>query len=87
MVAALSIAVSVGPGLAQDVEKGANAFKKCSPCHAIGAGATNKVGPKLNGIEGRHSGQAPGFSIHPLNGWRMLGAALMVAGIALIAKF
>src|SRR5580700_5444082 len=28
-----------------------------------------------------------GMDIHPLNGWRMLGAALMVAGIALIARF
>jgi transporter family-2 protein len=28
-----------------------------------------------------------GIDIHPLNGWRMLGAALMVGGITLIAKF
>jgi transporter family-2 protein len=28
-----------------------------------------------------------GMDVHPLNGWRMLGGALMVAGIALIAKF
>ncbi len=28
-----------------------------------------------------------GMDIHPLNGWRMIGAALMVAGIALIARF
>ena len=28
-----------------------------------------------------------GMEMHPLNGWRMLGAALMVGGIALIAKF
>jgi transporter family-2 protein len=28
-----------------------------------------------------------GMDVHPLNGWRMLGAALMVAGIALIARF
>jgi bacterial/archaeal transporter family-2 protein len=28
-----------------------------------------------------------GMDIHPLNGWRMLGAALMMGGITLIAKF
>ena len=28
-----------------------------------------------------------GMEVHPLNGWRMLGAAFMVGGIALIAKF
>jgi bacterial/archaeal transporter family-2 protein len=28
-----------------------------------------------------------GMDVHPLNGWRMVGGALMVAGIALIAKF
>lgn len=28
-----------------------------------------------------------GMDVHPLSGWRMVGAALMVSGIALIAKF
>ncbi len=28
-----------------------------------------------------------GMEAHPLNGWRMIGAVLMVAGISLIAKF
>jgi bacterial/archaeal transporter family-2 protein len=28
-----------------------------------------------------------GMDVHPLNGWRMLGAALMVGGITLIARF
>jgi bacterial/archaeal transporter family-2 protein len=28
-----------------------------------------------------------GMEVHPLNGWRMFGAALMVGGITLIAKF
>lgn len=28
-----------------------------------------------------------GMEVHPLNIWRMLGAALMVGGITLIAKF
>ncbi len=28
-----------------------------------------------------------GMEVHPLNGWRLLGAALMVGGIALVARF
>jgi bacterial/archaeal transporter family-2 protein len=28
-----------------------------------------------------------GMDVHPLSGWRMLGAVLMVSGITLIAKF
>lgn len=28
-----------------------------------------------------------GMHVHPLNGWRLVGAALMVSGIALIARF
>jgi transporter family-2 protein len=28
-----------------------------------------------------------GMDVHPLNSWRILGAALMVGGVALIAKF
>jgi cytochrome c len=41
---------------AQDVEKGQRSFNKCLPCHAIGPGAENKVGPELNGLDGRHAG-------------------------------
>jgi cytochrome c len=62
VVAAALIAASTGTGLAQDVEKGQNAFKKCLPCHAIGPGATNKVGPVLNGLDGRHSGNVANFN-------------------------
>ena len=52
---------------AQDVEAGAQSFKKCLPCHSIGEGAKNKVGPELNGIDGRHSGTAPGYSYSEAN--------------------
>ncbi len=67
MTAAVLTALSVGSGFAQDVEKGANSFKKCLPCHAIGPGAANKVGPELNGLDGRHSGQAPNFNYSDAN--------------------
>ena len=36
-------------------------------CHSIGEGAKNKVGPELNGLDGRHSGTAPGYSYSEAN--------------------
>jgi cytochrome c len=62
MVTAALIAASMGAATAQDVEKGANSFKKCLPCHSIGPGAQNKVGPVLNGLDGRKSGSVPDFN-------------------------
>jgi len=53
--------------LAQDVAAGENSFKKCLACHAIGENAKNKVGPELNGLDGRHSGSAPGYSYTAAN--------------------
>ena len=52
---------------AQDVAAGETSFKKCTPCHSIGEGAKNKVGPELNGIDGRHSGAAEGYSYSDAN--------------------
>jgi cytochrome c len=48
--------------LAQDVAAGENSFKKCLVCHSLGEGAKNKVGPELNGLDGRKSGSVEGFS-------------------------
>ncbi|PZQ80440.1 MAG: cytochrome c family protein [Ancylobacter novellus] len=47
---------------AGDPAKGANVFKKCMACHAVGEGAKNKVGPELNGIIGRKMGSIEGFN-------------------------
>jgi cytochrome c len=47
---------------AQDAEAGKKVFNKCAPCHAIGPGATNKVGPNLNGVIGRKAGTEEGFA-------------------------
>ena len=52
---------------AQDAAAGEQSFKKCLPCHSIGEGAKNKVGPELNGIDGRHSGTAEGYSYSDAN--------------------
>lgn len=60
-------AMLTGAAHAQDAAAGEQSFKKCLPCHSIGEGAKNKVGPELNGIDGRHSGTAPGYSYSEAN--------------------
>jgi cytochrome c len=65
LVIAASIASSAAP--AQDVAAGKSSFNKCLACHAIGEGAKNKVGPELNGIDGRKSGTAEGYSYSDAN--------------------
>jgi cytochrome c len=67
IITAVLIAASTASGLAQDVAKGESAFKKCLPCHSVGPGATNKVGPELNGLDGRRSGEAAGFNYTEAN--------------------
>jgi cytochrome c len=57
----------MGSAQAQDAAKGKQVFNLCSPCHSIGPGATNKIGPELNGLDGRHSGTAPGFDYSDAN--------------------
>jgi len=52
---------------AQDVAAGKTSFNKCMACHAIGEGAKNKVGPELNGLDGRKSGTAEGYSYSEAN--------------------
>jgi cytochrome c len=53
--------------LTQDAQKGQMVFNMCLPCHSIGSGAQNKVGPELNGLDGRHSGSVPGFDYSDAN--------------------
>ena len=67
IVAAALIAVSTTAGLAQDVEKGANSFKKCLACHSSGPSAKNKIGPELNGLDGRKAGTVAGFNYSDAN--------------------
>lgn len=67
IAAAMLIAVSAGTGLAQDAEKGAIVFKKCLPCHSVGPGAANKVGPELNGLDGRRCGSAANYNYSDAN--------------------
>ena len=72
MVKIIVAASAVALGLtncahAQDTIAGESSFKKCSVCHAIGEGATNKIGPELNGLDGRKSGSAPDYSYSDAN--------------------
>ena len=62
VIAAVILTASTGVTLAQDVEAGESSFKKCMPCHDIGEDAKNKVGPELNGLDGRKAGTADGFN-------------------------
>ena len=66
-MAALAAAVMTHTARAQDAAAGEQVFRLCLPCHSIGPGATNKVGPVLNGLDGRHSGSAPGYSYSDAN--------------------
>jgi cytochrome c len=59
--------IAASGALAQDATAGKSSFNKCMACHAIGAGAKNKVGPELNGIDGRKSGTAEGYSYSDAN--------------------
>jgi cytochrome c len=52
---------------AQDVAAGKRSFNKCVACHAVGAGAQNKLGPVLNGLLGRKAGSIPGYSYSDAN--------------------
>ena len=61
IAAAALLAVSAGTPRAQDVETGKASFRKCVLCHSIGENAKNKVGPELNGLDGRIAGAVPGF--------------------------
>lgn len=58
---------SVGMAAAQDAGAGANSFKKCTPCHDTGETAKNKVGPILNGLDGRKSGSVAGYNYSDAN--------------------
>ena len=59
VVSALAV---IAPAHAQDVDAGANVFKRCGACHAVGEGAKNKVGPELNDLYGRVAGSLPDYN-------------------------
>ena len=66
LVVVTSLTAASG-AVAQDAAAGKTSFNKCLACHAIGEGAKNKVGPVLNGLDGRHSGSVEGYSYSDAN--------------------
>jgi cytochrome c len=69
---ALMLTTCTSAALAQDSQKGQRSFNKCMACHAVGPNAESKVGPQLNGLDGRRAGAAGNF---------IYSAALKNAGI------
>lgn len=69
LIALTSLTTAASSALAQDADLAAGkaSFNKCLACHAIGDGAKNKVGPELNGLDGRKSGTAEGYSYSDAN--------------------
>ena len=67
LIAIAVVAASAGAASAQDVTAGATAYKKCVSCHDVGPTAKNKVGPVLNGLEGRKSGSIAGYNYSDAN--------------------
>ena len=61
------LAATMGMARAQDLAAGEQSFRKCSPCHSVGEDARNKVGPQLNGLDGRKSGTAADYSYSDAN--------------------
>jgi cytochrome c len=67
VLAALALAATTAIASAQDLAAGEQSFRKCSPCHSVGEDARNKVGPELNGLDGRKSGTAAEYSYSEAN--------------------
>ena len=67
LIAAAMLVLAPAAAFGQDLSAGENSFKKCLPCHAVGEGAKNKVGPVLNGLDGRKSGSIEGYSYSDAN--------------------
>ncbi|HZS64490.1 MAG TPA: cytochrome c family protein [Xanthobacteraceae bacterium] len=66
--AAAVLMASLSAARAQEVAAGEQIFKsKCFICHAVGQGATNKIGPQLNGLDGRKTGSAPEYDYSDAN--------------------
>ena len=62
MIGAVIVAASADGAAAQDLAAGETAFRKCQICHDVGEGAKNKLGPELNGLDGRKAGTVEAYA-------------------------
>ena len=67
ILAAVALVAATGAAQAQDLAAGEQSFRKCLPCHSVGEDAKNKIGPVLNGLEGRKSGTVEGYNYSEAN--------------------
>jgi cytochrome c len=67
IVVAIAVSFLSVPSRAQDLAAGETSFKKCQACHSIGENAANKIGPVLNGLEGRKTGTVAGYDYSEAN--------------------
>jgi cytochrome c len=67
LLAAVVLVAGIGATQAQDLAAGEQSFRKCLPCHAVGADARHKIGPLLNGLDGRTSGTIEGYNYSEAN--------------------
>jgi len=62
LLTSLGLVAATGSALADgDAAAGEKSFAVCKACHMIGEGAQNRVGPELNGIDGRKQGSVETF--------------------------
>ena len=61
MMVMLALSTTTTVASAQDPAAGQNSFALCMICHSVGEGAQNKLGPILNGLDGRRSGSLAGY--------------------------
>jgi len=61
MMIVLALSTTATGARAQDPAAGQSSFTLCAICHAVGEGAQNKLGPILNGLDGRRSASVQGY--------------------------
>jgi hypothetical protein len=57
-IASIVLGLPTTAALAQDISAGETSFRKCLVCRSVGTDTRNKIGPLLNGIEGRKCGKS-----------------------------
>jgi cytochrome c len=68
VIAGIALVASTATSVAQDAGAGEQVYKRfCLACHDIGEAAKTKLGPVLNGIEGRQAGTIEGFNYSNAN--------------------